>query len=99
MTIYKYNTNFYPKYSAAYSMLNNIEHALEKCENPEDVKYQFSCIGLNEDTINFLIEAVIYYNLLRRIKWDIDIQYFIKIIQTLRFRQKFQNTLSLLSSI
>lgn len=61
MTIYEYNKNFYPKYSAACCMLNNIEHALAKCENPEDVKYQFSCIGLNEDTINFLIEAINYY--------------------------------------
>ena len=61
MTTRDYNTKFYPRYSAAICALGSIPNTLAKCENPENVKYQFSCSGWNENTINFLEEAVSYY--------------------------------------
>lgn len=61
MTTSEYNTEFYPKYSAAICMLDSIENTLHKLKDQEDVRYQFSCSGWNKDSIKFLEDAVVYY--------------------------------------
>lgn len=58
MTIKEYNADFYPKYSSAYCALRNIPHAVEKCSNPKEVQHQLNCIGLNDEVIQFLCNAL-----------------------------------------
>lgn len=58
MTIQEYNTKFYPRYKNAKLTIVNMEHAIEKCDNPDAVRYQLECIGWNEDTRQFLLKAL-----------------------------------------
>lgn len=58
MEVKEYNKIFYPRYKNAKSVIVNMEHAIEKCENPDAVRYQLACISWNEDTKQFLLDAL-----------------------------------------
>lgn len=61
MTVEEYNKTFFGKYSAAYCAIKNLDHAIEKCNDPESMRTQLVCVGLNEETKEFLLEAIAHY--------------------------------------
>lgn len=61
MTVEEYNKTFFGRYSAAYCAITNLDHATEKCNDPESIRTQLVCVGLNEETKEFLLEAIAYY--------------------------------------
>ena len=61
MTAKEYNETFFGRYSAAYCAITNLDHAIEKCNDPESMRTQLICVGLNEDTKEFLLEAIAHY--------------------------------------
>lgn len=61
MTPIKYNTEFYPRYSGAYCAVRNMDHAVEKCTNPESMRYQLDCIGWSKELEEFLCDALACY--------------------------------------
>lgn len=56
MTIPEYNKVFYPQYNKALCFVMNLNHALEKSD--DNARMQMKCIGWDEDTKNFLLDAI-----------------------------------------
>lgn len=61
MTVKEYNTVFYPKISHAELFVKNMKHAIEKTENPKDVKTQLACIGWSDECKETILEALECY--------------------------------------
>ena len=58
MTVKTYNTEFYPMLNKARSFIYCIEHAIDKCDNPDSVRHQLACIGYDEDLKIFLLDCL-----------------------------------------
>lgn len=56
MTVFDYNKYFYPAYNKAFSFLENLNHALSKCD--DNARIQLECIGWDEQTKAFLKDAL-----------------------------------------
>ena len=67
MTIPEYNKVFYPQYNKALCFVMNLNHALQKSD--DNACMQMECIGWDEDTKNFLLDAIY------RLKDDAKISY------------------------
>ena len=61
MTPLKYNKEFYPKYCGAICAVRNMDHAIEKCTDPESMKHQLECVGWTDEIKNFVCDAIVYY--------------------------------------
>lgn len=56
MTVKEFNENFYPQYRKALSFVNCMDHALQKSD--DNARMQMEVIGWDEDTKEFLLEAI-----------------------------------------
>lgn len=56
MTIKEYNEKFYPQYNKARSFVSCLDHALQKSD--DNARMQLAVIGWDEDTKEFLLEAI-----------------------------------------
>lgn len=56
MTVKEYNEKFYPIANKAFSFVNCLDHALQKSD--DNARMQMRVIGWDEDTKNFLLEAI-----------------------------------------
>ena len=56
MTIKEYNEQFYPQCNKAYSFVSCLDHALQKSD--DNARMQLKVIGWDEDTKEFLLEAI-----------------------------------------
>lgn len=60
MTIKEYNTGFYKKYTKAVGFISNLNHTIDKC--CANTKSQMECIGYDEDTVKFILNALEEYD-------------------------------------
>lgn len=56
MTIKEYNEQFYPQCNKASSFVRCLDHALQKSD--DNARMQLKVIGWDEDTKEFLLEAI-----------------------------------------
>lgn len=56
LTVPEYNKIFYPAWNKARSFVECFEHALQKSD--DNARKQMECIGWDEETKQFLIDAV-----------------------------------------
>lgn len=56
MTVKEYNEKFYPQCNKAYSFVNCLDHAIQKSD--DNARMQLEVIGWDEDTKEFLLEAI-----------------------------------------
>ena len=56
MTIKEYNEIFYPQCNKAFSFISCLDHALQKSD--KNARMQMEVIGWDEDTKEFLLEAI-----------------------------------------
>ena len=56
MTIKEYNEKFYPQCNKAWSFVHCLDHALQKSD--DNARMQLKVIGWDEDTKEFLLDAI-----------------------------------------
>ena len=56
-----YNKAFQPAVKSAMSFVGCMDHAIEKIQNPEDVRHQLYCIGWSEAVKNTINNALSHY--------------------------------------
>lgn len=61
MTVQEYNENFIPTYEGACCFIKNIDHAVAKCPDSDEVAMQLRCTGWNIGTENFITKALTVY--------------------------------------